>query len=264
MKVNHLGLLGYLFWSLGAQAANLSVTESVLIDRVEGNRNELWRVETELEYVIATKLAFCHEVRCTLRESVPMDPSVEVTVMGDFRDSGASTLATAAVERYTRMRLQGHSMQFAMYMILHGTDPWPKQLESRLHASDAVKDLIAFPWISPDLRAPVAYPLQHETEHTGVINLIDGELGWAYIFPKKGKATLSNVMVLRFDAIEFAPAAERQFRNIFQTLQASGETPTELHPGTTSWWLSLKEKLKVVMGLDWRTPLELNPGVTFD
>lgn len=241
----------------------LTLETSIYVERISANGNEFNHVSREIQYVAERIVAGVTDIDVKIEEGIPEDVIVKLKLSVPKLDEVQCRRILEAVGRYVRLRLDGHSKQFAIYLVLYGTQAWPVDLQALVANNSAVKEMIAFPWVNAQLRAPIAFPQQGESEKT-VLYVIDGEIAWAYLISKKPGGNADNIVFFRFDAIEFSPGARNVMRRVFEEMRRENRVPTAGKPGPAGWWFEFRERLQRETGIRWRTPVELNPEVQFD
>ena len=95
--------------------------------------------------------------------------------------------------------------------------------------------------------------------------LIDGEVAWQYTVRFKADGSLDNISDSRCDAKEYDP----KYLNVIKEVE--NEVDAQMKRDVTfgqlgaihTFWRLKKEKLKA-RGIDWRSPSELNPNISYD
>lgn len=254
-----------LFWTCAAGVA-IALTLDVSVDgeRVSANGNEISRVQSEIGYIASRVAPDTVGLELSIVEAIPNDPVVKLNLSGGNVSQSEGQALGQTLGKYVRLRLEGHSQQFATYLVLHGCEPWPSALRVVADRAPSLRDAVAFPWVRLEVGAPLAFPTQAETEKHTVLYVCDGDIAWAYVIPKKPKVELEEITTFRFDAIEFSPATSAVIRSVFDEMKGAGLVPTATRSPGARWWYEFQERLKLRSGIHWRTPAELNRDAQFD
>jgi hypothetical protein len=93
----------------------------------------------------------------------------------------------------------------------------------------------------------------------------DGEIGWRYLVKFKADGAVDYVQESRCDAKEYDPKYKKIIKEVereVNTAMKKGGSYGQFGSCHTLWHLK-RERLKR-MGIDWRSPAELNPNTSFD
>jgi hypothetical protein len=112
---------------------------------------------------------------------------------------------------------------------------------------------------------PAFTPIQEGPGHWCAFSLIDGEIGWIYTLRFGPEGELSRIDCLRVDAQELQPATAAIIREIDSALYAQAARDGVKGAGgpVHHFWASKKELLKR-RAINWSSPEELNPEITFE
>jgi hypothetical protein len=228
---------------------------------VAANRNDREHLKRESEWLILQLLADAKDAAVVLKG----DDIISFTITSDKLDGTHAAEIAKSLTHFLSLRVEGHSFEYASYVILHGADKWLEEEERQIRQCPTCKEEIAFPWIRSDIHDTIAFPFIFDPGVTEKICVVDGELAWIYFVPKKASPDMVADQLLRFriDAIEFSPAASELMHSIFDEMKGKGRTPTKTNRVIPEWWFEFQEKLKQKAGVKWMTPIELNPELQF-
>ena len=108
-------------------------------------------------------------------------------------------------------------------------------------------------------------PKVDEVCHWDLYTLIDGEVAWQYLVRFKANGSLDYITDSRCDAKEYDPKFAKVIKEVEDEVHAEMKrngTLGQFGSVHSFWWLK-KEKLKA-RGIDWRSPSELNPNISYD
>jgi hypothetical protein len=250
MQTTHALIIGV----LAPLALNAGVLEQTIwADGVSANDNGIPNIRNELAVLVPQSKEVRSQPLLRL-EPFTSDGAKLGLSSADLKEEDLKKTFDACV-RYVALRIEGHSASYALFITLHGRDPWPESLTAvRADLRDSAAD-VAFPWLRRNLTEIVAFPLIVKTPKHNVAFIVDGELGWAYLLPKAGEG---QPIVYRFDAIECMPGVRAIFMEESEKLKEKGIAPS------LQWWNGLYEAVLVRSGIKWRIPPDVNPQHFFD
>jgi hypothetical protein len=95
--------------------------------------------------------------------------------------------------------------------------------------------------------------------------LVDGEVGWKYFVQFKADGSVEYVTDSRFDAKEYDAKYQKTIRDVEAEVRAGmkRDGSSGRFGSIHTFWHLKREKLKA-LGIEWRSPAELNPNTSYD
>src|SRR5258708_863522 len=136
-----------LSWAhMQALAFALTVEESISVMPVSSNHNDIMHIRREVDYIVDCQTSPDDHVTVHVSGLTDDYPVVNIKVSGFNLTEAHLRNILETVKRYALLRADGHSEQFATYVILHGNDRWPIGLRRILALQPLLKESVAFPW----------------------------------------------------------------------------------------------------------------------
>jgi hypothetical protein len=165
-----------------------------------------------------------------------------LTVQPAFKPAAAPASETRLLcdllERYSALRLSGHSRAYALRSVEAGGPKEPGAYES------VPERLARLHHIPPNYL--------HKSASDNSYYVIDGPIAWVYNSPLP-EATEQ-------DAREYDPAFRAKLDSARSEVESSAGTPA----GARAYYAAVQAIMKRNYGLDWLSPLDLNPGLQID
>ena len=154
--------------------------------RLQGNRNDDETISREVNEVIVnpevSRKAWGGNRRVNITAEVKaideLDPRlVTLRLHSEGQSEAFLNEVGKKLMKYVRLRLKGHTTEYAHWVVFSGINQPPEQLNGRFPFLATAIDEIGVPWIRHDINKTFVYPNLDPKRH---LLVVDGELAWIY------------------------------------------------------------------------------------
>jgi hypothetical protein len=247
---------------LSGRAFPASVEDIVYEPRVLANDNSKEKVQAEVvefqqsEPVVQARGA-ATPAQVTISYEEGAFPIVKVE--DEKRSDEKLAKEAALIIRFVSLRLGGHSRAYSTFLAINERNVCRASLRARCPGIENFSSTIAFDWVE-EIGWCAAFPDFQKTEGVTIAIVVDGDLAWIYQIPKKKSEDQRSTIVFRFDSLELRPGVKGAFRSAYDTLAkkvvATGKN--------ADLWFVFQKSLHDQYSIEWKTPVELNPGTFFE